>query len=185
MFTETMRRGKDFYVVKGDGKLVDVECALSRDHDQFRMRWEFKTRTIPIQDVVGILSWEEASELNLGYQLDGRCATVELETGECITFNFGHTEACERFIFCMRLLFRQKRQRFASNDFQRNAGPVSDPKPKSRKGKAVAAMTPADAQQAMVEAFVRQMVGGCKVGVVGPGGAQQVLVSMEADLRAL
>ena len=34
------------------------------------------------------------------------------EDGECITFKFGHEEACDRFILCMRILIDQHRDCF-------------------------------------------------------------------------
>merc|ERR1719271_1747071 len=114
MFRTTMKRGKEFYVLKGDGQMQDVECSLSHGHDVFRMRWDFQTREVPIRDMLNVLTWQQALSLNLGCPLDDRCATMELNTGECITFKFGHTEACDRFVFCMRMLIDQKRERFVS-----------------------------------------------------------------------
>jgi len=132
MFTETMKRGKEFYVVKVDGRLHDVECSLSQSHDEFRMRWDFECRVIPLCDILNVLTSAQASSLNLGFALDEHCATVELRSGECITFKFGHTEACERFLFCMRILVDQKRKRFVSAGLggpaagQANSGAGSD-----------------------------------------------------------
>merc|ERR1719506_2196184 len=109
-----MKRGKEFYVLKADGSMQDVECSLIPPHEVFLMRWEFQTREIPLRDMLGVLNHEEARGLNLGCQLTAECATLELNTGECITFKFGHVEACDRFVFCMRMLIDQKRERFVS-----------------------------------------------------------------------
>jgi len=93
MFTQTMKRGRDFYVMRPDGQLYDVECGLSQNHSEFRMRWDFQSRVIHIQDLLSVRTAKEAAGLGLGFPLDDRCATMELQSGECITFKFGHSEA--------------------------------------------------------------------------------------------
>eukprot|EP00927_Polykrikos_kofoidii_P020056 TRINITY_DN19453_c0_g1_i1.p1 TRINITY_DN19453_c0_g1~~TRINITY_DN19453_c0_g1_i1.p1 ORF type:complete len:741 (-),score=124.87 TRINITY_DN19453_c0_g1_i1:115-2337(-) len=195
MFTETMRRGRDFYVVKPDGTLQDVDCSLSKGHDEFRMRCDGQVRSIPLQDVTNVLTHQEASKLGLGFVVDERCSTVELKEGECITFNFGHAEACERFILCMRILAEKMRSRILTRGID---GPVSCPtrgcgstvsdatKPSSvdAEANAVTCVRTED-PKVTVELFVRQMVIGCQLGVVGPGGLAQVRCSMDTDLREL
>merc|ERR1712216_235373 len=95
MFTETMKRGKEFYVLRADGQMQDVECSLSQGRDEFRIRWDFETRTVLLRDMLNVLTFQQASELKLGYPLDERCATLELQSGECMIFKFGHVEACD------------------------------------------------------------------------------------------
>mmetsp|Transcript_51583 Transcript_51583/g.90068 ORF Transcript_51583/g.90068 Transcript_51583/m.90068 type:complete len:674 (-) Transcript_51583:24-2045(-) len=203
MFKETMKRGKEFYVMKQDGKMQDVECKLSSDKEVFLMRWDFQTRNIALRDMLNVLSCHQAAELRLGYPLDELCATIELQTGECLTFKFGHVEACDRFVFCMRVLVGEKRQRFVSNDLATpQQGMMSAPaaaaelgdgclssrsgRRGSRSARSSASEAPTNngGPQAEVEAFVRQMVTGCKLNVVGGAGLTEVLVSMDTDLRA-
>lgn len=201
MFTETMRRGRDFYVVKADGSLYDVECSLTKGHDEFRMRWDGQMRRVLLKDLNGVHTCNEVGKLGLGFPVDERCATMELQTGECITFKFGHVEACERFILCMRILVEQKRPRFATRGFDASAGrsgggSSAEMFETSRSshghgGGAVGASvpTPADANaedpKVAVELFVKQMVAGCELGVVGPGGITHVRCSMEPDLQEM
>jgi len=199
------RRGKEFYVMGDDGELHDVECALSQKHDEFRMRKDSKIRTIPMRDIVNVRSSQEASGLNLGYVPDSLCATLELQTGECITTKFGHAEACDRFILGMRLLAEQKRPRFNSRSFSNatlqaggqdgnsdvsSAGtsavslPVQGSMSARSAGSMSARKTGDDAREA-VEVFVQQMVNGCSLSVVGSKGKQQVHCSMDKELTLL
>jgi len=195
-----MKRGKEFYVLKADGAMQEVECSMSSGHEVFRMRWDFQTRDIPLREMLSVLSFQQATSLNLGFPVDDRCATVELNTGECITFKFGHTEACERFVFCMRMLVDQKRQRFASNVDAREPlraepapefGASSSSRGRKRRensqgsGSSSARQPTAVDPQEEVAAFVRQMVIGCPLSVIGTCGPTEVHCSMDAELRAL
>ncbi|CAE8620067.1 unnamed protein product [Polarella glacialis] len=142
MFVETMRRGRDFYVLRADGALQDVECALTQGQQEFRM--------------------------------------LELLSGECITFKFGHSEACDRFILSMRILVDQKRSRFASSDFGGAEGRSCQPT-RASVGKIQSELRIC----ALVESFVRQMLAGCDLGVPIAGGVQPVKCSVNPDLTAL
>ncbi|CAE8600667.1 unnamed protein product [Polarella glacialis] len=199
MFVETMRRGRDFYVVRADGALQDVECALTQGQQEFRMRWDFQNRSIPLTDVATARTSQEAVSLGMGLPVDPRCATLELLSGECITFKFGHSEACDRFILSMRILVDEKRSRFASSDFggslaaaQRAAvanqivplSARSNQSSASARGP-VAASPAGEATKALVESFVRQMLAGCDLGVPIAGGVQPVKCSVNPDLTAL
>eukprot|EP00747_Dinoflagellata_sp_TGD_P206645 gnl/TRDRNA2_/TRDRNA2_80331_c0_seq1.p1 gnl/TRDRNA2_/TRDRNA2_80331_c0~~gnl/TRDRNA2_/TRDRNA2_80331_c0_seq1.p1 ORF type:complete len:719 (-),score=116.11 gnl/TRDRNA2_/TRDRNA2_80331_c0_seq1:94-2094(-) len=223
MFKETMRRGRDFYVVKPDGTLYDVECSLSEGHNQFNLRWDFKNRSMLLTDMLQVHSGQQASSLGLGFPLDERCATLEMQTGECITFKFGHAEACERFTLCMRILLEQKRPRFVAKSLDaapgrstsvvgsgsgvsyssvggtnQNLSARSSSSAAPRKGaggrsKGVRMADednespPAeDGGRGMVEEFVRQMIGGCRLDVCGPAGSvSQVKGAMDQELKKL
>eukprot|EP00928_Gymnodinium_smaydae_P096768 TRINITY_DN8612_c0_g5_i1.p1 TRINITY_DN8612_c0_g5~~TRINITY_DN8612_c0_g5_i1.p1 ORF type:complete len:429 (-),score=63.90 TRINITY_DN8612_c0_g5_i1:358-1485(-) len=197
MFTETMRRGRDFYVVRADGALYDVECSLSRGHDEFRMRWDGQTRVIPLKDILNILTPIEVGKLGLKFALDERCSTMELQTGECITFKFGHTEACERFVLCMRILLEQKRPRFVTRGFDgcttaanqaSGAEMFETGSTSARRGPGQREGSKAKVEEdpkEVVEMFVRQMVAGVNLEIMGPSGPQQVRCSMQPDLRDL
>ncbi|CAJ1428611.1 unnamed protein product [Effrenium voratum] len=170
MFVETMYRGRDFYILQADGRLLDVDCALTRDKETFRMRWEgAEERRILLSAVLQLRSAKEAKALKLGLGgLDRCCATMELEGGECITFKFGHEEACDRFILCMRILVDQKRQCF---NFGAAASSPSKAKTAAKaKGKVRATNT----TQVLIESFVRQMLKGCELNVASAGGKQKV-----------
>lgn len=192
-----MKRGKEFYVLKADGQMQDVECSLDKGHEVFLMRWDFQARELPLRDMLGVLTSQQAGSLNLGFPLDDRCATVELNSGECITFKFGHTEACDRFIFCMRMLVDQKRERFASGldtpsaaRFAERPPVEKEPRGKGRRESRAGAPSSARQPEAMdpqaeVETFVRQMVTGCPLSVIGTCGPTEVHVSMDAELRAI
>lgn len=205
MFTETMRRGRDFYVVRADGGLYDVECSLSKGHDEFRMRWDGQTRAILLQDILNVLTSREVGKLQVNFTLDDRLATLELLTGECITFKFGHAEACERFVLCMRILVEQKRPRFATKGFDACAvrtqsggaeifempsasAPASERRGHGQRGGGARQSVPEDTKvgpKAVVEQFVRQMVAGSDLHIVGPAGLQPVRCSMDVDLQEL
>lgn len=176
MFTETMRRGRDFYVLRHDGTLHDVECKLTKGHDEFVMIKEGQHRAIALKDILNLRTCQEARKLKLGFTVDERCTTVELKSGECITFKFGHVEACERFILCMRILVEKKRPVFASHGLESQQAPLS-----ARSSVSTARQDPKSA----VEAFVRTMLAGCQLSVVGPTGLAQVRCSMDPDLKGL
>ena len=68
----------------------------------------------------------------LSCEVDQRCAVMELEDGECITFKFGHEEACERFILCMRILIDQNRQCFNFDAVSKPSKPAKGSRSGSR-----------------------------------------------------
>merc|ERR1712060_962046 len=82
-------------------------------------------------ELTAVHNSKEAASLNLGYPMDDRCGTLELQSGECLTFNFGHEEACERFILCMRILLKKKRSRFTAQSLG-GKGIKRQQKPSSR-----------------------------------------------------
>jgi hypothetical protein len=146
--------------------------------------------------MLNVLTMQQAASLNLGCTLDERCATVELNTGECITFKFGHIEACDRFVFCMRMLIDQKRERFVSGlDAPVGSSRLSMRSPeksvppesaRSRTRRESRGGSPAEVDpQVEVETFVRQMVIGRPLSVIGTCGPTEVRCSMDAELRAL
>lgn len=52
-FLETMYRGRDYYVLSTDSSLLEVECALTRNREVFRLRWDSKKeRQIPIEQLI-------------------------------------------------------------------------------------------------------------------------------------
>lgn len=189
MFTETMRRGRDFYVVGEGSSLQDVECKLTKGHDEFRMMWEFQDRIIPLTEIVHVHQAADARKLRLEFPVDERCATMELQSGECITFKFGHVEACDRFRLCMRILIDKKSQRFVSSGIGDHPASVrrvvsaSSAMPSSRlKSKDGSSIGAAKAE---VEAFVKQMLSGCNLNVVGPAGLVSVRCTMDVNLKAI
>ncbi|CAE7304499.1 unnamed protein product, partial [Symbiodinium natans] len=184
MFVETMKRGRDFYILRPDGTLLDVDCSLTRGREVFRMRWDFQERSLPVADMKQVRTSKESSSLKLGLELDPRCATMELEGGECITFKFGHSEACDRFVICMRILIDQKRQCFRSSGF----GGATAQQKSSSSGRPSSDSTIGggpNATQALIEDFVRVMMSSCEVLVLNAQGKQKVKLSLDADLTAL
>ncbi|CAE7260122.1 unnamed protein product, partial [Symbiodinium sp. CCMP2592] len=187
MFVETMKRGRDFYILRPDGTLLDVDCSLTGSREVFRMRWDFQERSVPVADMKQVRTSKESSSLKLGLELDPRCATMELEGGECITFKFGHSEACDRFVICMRILIDQKRQCYRSAGFGRGGAPVqrlhkSSSSVSKQSGDSKAGP---NATQVLIEEFVRVMMSGCEVAVLSKQGKQKVKLSLDADLTAL
>lgn len=52
-FLETMYRGRDYYILSTDSSLLEVECALTRNREVFRLRWDSKKeRQIPIEQLI-------------------------------------------------------------------------------------------------------------------------------------
>eukprot|EP00438_Fugacium_kawagutii_P018352 Skav220708 [mRNA] locus=scaffold1850:8050:10714:- [translate_table: standard] len=57
-FLETMYRGRDYYILS-DSALLEVECAITRSRDIFRLRWDSKKeRKIHIQQIVQMRSFK-------------------------------------------------------------------------------------------------------------------------------
>eukprot|EP00439_Symbiodinium_sp_Y106_P021140 s2775_g2.t1 len=187
MFVETMKRGRDFYILRPDGTLLDVDCSLTGSREVFRMRWDFQERPVPVADMKQVRTSKESSSLKLGLELDPRCATMELEGGECITFKFGHSEACDRFVICMRILIDQKRQCYRSVGFGGGGAPVQRLQKSSSSVSKQSGDSKAgpNATQVLIEEFVRVMMGGCEVAVLSKQGKQKVKLSLDADLTAL
>lgn len=65
-------------------------------------------------------------EFFIGHRTATILTPASQEDGECITFKFGHEEACDRFILCMRILIDQQRDcfNFAGMKRSRSTSPV-------------------------------------------------------------
>ena len=59
-FLETMYRGRDYYILSSDSSLLEVECAVTRSRDVFRLRWDTKKeRPIQIQKILQMRSFKD------------------------------------------------------------------------------------------------------------------------------
>ena len=61
-FLETMYRGRDYYILSGDSSLLEVECAVTRSREVFRLRWDEKKesmRQIQIQKILQMRSFKD------------------------------------------------------------------------------------------------------------------------------
>lgn len=109
-FVKQMVKGREMGVLRADGALKPVMCALARSLDVFRIKSGTEVRKLKLSEVERVVhgSPEELSDLET--PLDDACSTMELQSSECISFKFAERKAAELFTLCMQLFIDGQRQ---------------------------------------------------------------------------
>mmetsp|Transcript_73364 Transcript_73364/g.203375 ORF Transcript_73364/g.203375 Transcript_73364/m.203375 type:complete len:86 (-) Transcript_73364:182-439(-) len=67
-------------------------------------------REVRLSAVEAVHAGTEASRIGLtGAATEERCATIELTTGDCVTFRFADVEQSARFVGCLRVFVSAQR----------------------------------------------------------------------------
>lgn len=101
-FVRQMVKGREMAVLRSDGATKQVVCGLSRDLDTFKMKAGEQTKKVRLSEVLRIVHGTEGLA-DLETPLDANCSTLELESSECISFQFAAQEAAELFTLCMQM----------------------------------------------------------------------------------
>lgn len=109
-FVRQMVKGREVGVLCADGTLKPVLCGLTRSLDTFRIKSGEQTRKVRLAEVERVVhgATEDLSN-DLETPLDNMCATLELDSAECISFKFAGREAAELFTMCMQLFIDGQR----------------------------------------------------------------------------
>jgi len=101
-FVRQMVKGREMAVLRSDGATKQVVCGLSRELDTFKMKAGEQTKKVRLSEVIRIVHGPEGLA-DLETPLDSKCSTLELESSECISFQFAAQEAAELFTLCMQM----------------------------------------------------------------------------------
>jgi len=102
-FVREMVKGREMGVLRADGILKPVVCGLSRSLDVFRIKSGDQVRKVKLAEVERIVQGAPDDLADLETPLDDTCATLELDSAECISFKFAEKKKAELFSLCMNL----------------------------------------------------------------------------------
>jgi len=103
-FVKEMVKGKSLHVIRADGQLKEVLCGISRSLDTFKIKCGKQLRRIEMKTILRCLVGDCHDELDdLETPLDEVCSTLELESGECISFKFPDKTKAEQFTICLSM----------------------------------------------------------------------------------
>jgi len=108
-FVRQMVKGREMGVLRGDGALKPVMCALTRTLDTFRIKSGSEVRKVPLAEVQRVIFGAPEELEDLETPLDDKCSTMELESSECISFKFPERKSAELFTLCMQLFIDGQR----------------------------------------------------------------------------
>lgn len=109
-FVRQMVKGREMGVLRADGALKPVTCGLTRTLDVFRIKSGEQTRKVRLEEVERVVHGNPEDLGDLETPLDEACATMELESSECISFKFPERKGAELFTLCMQLFIDGQRQ---------------------------------------------------------------------------
>merc|ERR1719265_431899 len=94
-FVKSMIKGRDISVLSVDGQLRTCVCSLDRKLKNFIVEIHRSSRKIPLSSVSEVFQGSEPDDIDT--PLDELCATMMLDSGECISFRFGTVNERESF----------------------------------------------------------------------------------------
>lgn len=101
-FVKEMTRGREMNVLAKSGGVRSCKLLLTRKLDFFEIQIGANSRKFAPTEISHIHGGDEAAaELEL--PLDVFCATLELESGDCVTFRFDNVPSRESFVLRLRM----------------------------------------------------------------------------------
>lgn len=101
-FVRSMVRGQQMGVISPDGALRTCNCSLDKKLKKFKLQLKGSVREIPLADMSEVFQGTEPEDIKT--PLDELCATIMLESQECISFHFNDVPAREHFATCLQIL---------------------------------------------------------------------------------
>mmetsp|Transcript_10892 Transcript_10892/g.29098 ORF Transcript_10892/g.29098 Transcript_10892/m.29098 type:complete len:275 (+) Transcript_10892:163-987(+) len=101
-FARSMVRGQQMGVISPDGQLRTCSCSLDKKLKNFVIELKGSVRKIPLSEMAEVYQGKEPEDLET--PLDDLCATVMLQSQECISFHFADIPAREHFAMCLQIL---------------------------------------------------------------------------------
>lgn len=103
-FVREMVKGREMGVLRADGALKPVTCGLSRAIDVFKIKSGDQLRKVQMKSLSRMILGASEELDDLETPLDETCSTIELDSGECISFKFAERKKAEVFTMCMQML---------------------------------------------------------------------------------
>lgn len=101
-FVRGMVRGQQMGVVSPDGALRTCQCSLDKKLKTFSIELKGSVRKIALSEMSDVFQGKEPEDIDT--PLDDLCATVMLQSQECISFHFPDIPAREHFAMCLQML---------------------------------------------------------------------------------
>ncbi|CAK9002290.1 unnamed protein product [Durusdinium trenchii] len=101
-FVREMVRGRKLSVIAPDGSLRSCSCSLDKRLKHFVIELKGSVRRIPLAELTEVYQGNEPEDIET--PLDELCATLMLESCECISFSFEDLPSRERFAMCLQVL---------------------------------------------------------------------------------
>ncbi|CAJ1326858.1 unnamed protein product [Effrenium voratum] len=101
-FVREMVRGRKLSVIAPDGSLRSCSCSLDKRLKHFVIELKGSVRRIPLSEMTEVYQGNEPEDIET--PLDELCATLMLESCECISFSFEDLPSRERFAMCLQIL---------------------------------------------------------------------------------
>mmetsp|Transcript_12006 Transcript_12006/g.28733 ORF Transcript_12006/g.28733 Transcript_12006/m.28733 type:complete len:233 (-) Transcript_12006:110-808(-) len=101
-FVREMVRGRQLGVIAPDGSLRTCACSLDKRLKHFVIELKGSVRRIALSELTEVYQGNEPEDIET--PLDELCATLMLESGECISFSFEDISSRERFAMCLQIL---------------------------------------------------------------------------------
>lgn len=103
-FVREMVKGREMGVLRADGAVKPVTCGLSRAIDVFKIKSGDQLRKVEMKELLRVVCGVAEDLDDLETTLDEKCATLEFQSGECISFKFAERKKVEIFTMCMQML---------------------------------------------------------------------------------
>mmetsp|Transcript_42838 Transcript_42838/g.99800 ORF Transcript_42838/g.99800 Transcript_42838/m.99800 type:complete len:235 (+) Transcript_42838:137-841(+) len=101
-FVREMVRGRQLGVIAPDGSLRTCSCSLDKRLKHFVIELKGSVRRIALSELTEVYQGNEPEDIET--PLDELCATLMLESGECISFSFEDISSREHFAMCLQIL---------------------------------------------------------------------------------
>jgi len=101
-FVREMVRGRKLSVIAPDGSLRSCSCSLDKRLKHFVIELKGSLRRIALSEITEVYQGNEPEDIET--PLDEKCATLMLESCECISFSFEDLPSRERFAMCLQIL---------------------------------------------------------------------------------
>mmetsp|Transcript_25915 Transcript_25915/g.42244 ORF Transcript_25915/g.42244 Transcript_25915/m.42244 type:complete len:230 (+) Transcript_25915:83-772(+) len=101
-FVREMVRGRKLSVIAPDGSLRSCTCSLDKRLKHFVIELKGSLRRIALSEITEVYQGNEPEDIET--PLDELCATLMLESCECISFSFEDLPSRERFAMCLQIL---------------------------------------------------------------------------------
>lgn len=101
-FVKGMVRGREMNVLSVDGQLRACTCSFDRKLRNYNIVISKETRSIPLAKFREVFQGTEPEDI--ATPLDELCATMVLESGECLSFRFKDVAERENFAMCLQII---------------------------------------------------------------------------------
>jgi len=101
-FTKSMVRGKEMSFLSADGEIRNCTCSFDRRLQKYNLLINKEMRSFPLVNIKEVFRGVEPGSIPT--PLEELCATIMLDTGECLSFRFADVRECETFSLYLQII---------------------------------------------------------------------------------